>query len=126
VAAQPGPGFVFDTAPTPATVGAALAGLQIAVKEPERRERALTLARRLAANLALPEEPAACIVPIVLGSPEAAVAASAHLAASGFLVTAIRPPSVPAGTARLRFTTTAAHRGADVDDAAAALATLRP
>jgi 8-amino-7-oxononanoate synthase len=108
--------FVYDTAPAPAVVGAALAGIRLAASEGWRRDRALAAARQLAGGLALPE-PAACIVPLVVGTPEAALAASAALEAEGLRVVAIRPPTVPAGTARLRFTTSAA-----LDDGAVAAA----
>ncbi|MGH8909280.1 MAG: 8-amino-7-oxononanoate synthase, partial [Egibacteraceae bacterium] len=109
-------GFVFDTAPAPAAVGAALRALEIAAAEPWRRAHALALARRLASGLGL-AEPAACVVPLVLGEPEAALRASAQLADAGLLVVAIRPPSVPPGTARLRFAVTAAHTDAQIDRA---------
>ena len=115
--------FVFDTAPAPAVVGAALEALDLSRDEPWRRSRATTLARRLAAGLGV-APPAACVVPLVVGEPDAAMAASAALAAAGLLVVAIRPPSVPAGTARLRFAVTAALEGADVDRAVAAARTL--
>jgi 8-amino-7-oxononanoate synthase len=54
-------------------------------------------------------------VPLIIGSADAALAASAVLEAAGFLVAAIRPPTVPAGTARLRFTFSALHGEEDVD-----------
>ena len=55
------------------------------------------------------------IVPVILGSPEAALAMSARLRSAGFWAVAIRPPTVPAGTARLRLAFTAVHEEADVD-----------
>ena len=58
-----------------------------------------------------PESP---IVPLILGDAEATLAASALLEAEGFLVTGIRPPTVPAGTARLRCTFTAEHKDEDI------------
>ncbi len=109
-------GFVFDTAPAPAVVGAALQALDIAAAEPWRRATALRLARRLAAGLGV-AEPAACVVPLVLGEPEAALRASAALAEAGLLVVPIRPPTVPPGTARLRFAISAAHTEAEIDRA---------
>ncbi len=108
--------FAFDTAPVPAAVGAALKAIAIASAQPWRRAHALALARRLARGLGVPE-PAACIVPLVLGDPRSALSASAALAEAGLLVVAIRPPSVPPGTARLRFTVTAAHTDAEIDRA---------
>jgi 8-amino-7-oxononanoate synthase len=111
--------FVFDTAPVPAAAGAALRALEIAAAEPWRRAHALALTRRLADGLAergfRVAEPAACIVPLVLGEPDVALRVSAALAEAGLLVVAIRPPSVPPGTARLRFTATAAHTAAQID-----------
>jgi 7-keto-8-aminopelargonate synthetase-like enzyme len=70
-----------------------------------------------------PAHPSA-IVPIVLGSEQAALAAAQHLLDQGLLVPAIRPPTVPPGTSRLRLTLSAGHRDADVARLAAALATL--
>ncbi|MGH8898014.1 MAG: 8-amino-7-oxononanoate synthase [Egibacteraceae bacterium] len=109
-------GFIFDTAPAPAVVGAALRALEIAAAEPWRRATALRLARRLADGLGA-TEPAACVVPLVLGEPEPALRASAALAEAGLLVVPIRPPTVPPGTARLRFAISAAHTEAEIDRA---------
>jgi 8-amino-7-oxononanoate synthase len=110
-------GFVFDTALAPAATGAALQALEIAAAEPWRRVRALRLARRLAAGLGA-AEPAACVVPLVLGECETVMRASAALAEHGLLVVPIRPPTVPPGTARLRFSVSAAHTEAEIDRAA--------
>jgi 8-amino-7-oxononanoate synthase len=124
-------GFVYDTAPTPAAVGGALEALRIARVEPWRREHATALARHLADELASPDRaagdadsPAACIVPWVVGETDAAVAASAELRRAGLLATAIRPPTVPDGGARLRFAVSADHTGADVTRAVEALTEL--
>ena len=65
------------------------------------------------------------IVPVVLGSEERAVAASAALLERGLWVPAIRPPTVPPGTSRLRVTLSAAHTDEQVDRLVAALASLR-
>ena len=99
--------FVFDTAPPPTVIGAAREGLRLARTEPERRERALRHARRLAEGLDLPA-PAACVVPLMIGAPADAMRLMEGLAEDGYLVVAIRPPTVPDGTARLRFSTSAA------------------
>ena len=58
--------------------------------------------------------PASPIVPILLGDADRALAASAGLEKDGFLVAAIRPPTVPVGTSRLRVTFTAGHEAADI------------
>jgi len=62
----------------------------------------------------------------VLGSSEATMAAGARLRAAGFLVGAVRPPTVPRGTARLRITVSAAHEEAQIDGLLAALAPALP
>lgn len=112
--------FIYTTGLPPASAGAALAALDILEAEPERRAKPLALARRFAANLGLaPAESA--IVPIMVGDARRALALSADLEAQGYLVVAIRPPTVPEGTARLRVAFSAAHREADVDALAEAL-----
>ena len=55
------------------------------------------------------------IVPVILGAPEAALAMSARLREAGLWATSIRPPTVPAGTSRLRLAFTAAHQESDID-----------
>ena len=113
-------GFVFDTALAPPAAGAALAALSIARAETDRRERAVGLAKELAAALAV-EPPAACVVPVLVGDTARAVELQQRLSAVGFDVVAIRPPTVPDGTARLRLTTTARHTIDDVRAVAAAI-----
>jgi 8-amino-7-oxononanoate synthase len=112
--------FVYTTGLPPAAVGAAIAALDIIAADPALCARPLTLARRFARRTGL-AEPESAIVPLIVGSPERALAASARLAESGFLVTAIRPPTVPDGTARLRFAFSAAHADEDVDALAEAV-----
>lgn len=112
--------FIFTTGPAPAAAGAALEALRVAADEPWRRERALQLADRLRAGLfglGLTLTPsAAAIVPVILGSEAAAVLTSARLLDRGFYVCPIRPPTVPAGTSRLRITVTAGHTEGQVDE----------
>ncbi|GJD93816.1 aminotransferase class I/II-fold pyridoxal phosphate-dependent enzyme [Methylobacterium iners] len=115
--------FVYTTGLPPASAAAALAALAIVEDEPERAVRPLTLARRFTARLGLPEAESP-IVPVLVGEAEAALALSAALEARGFLVVAIRPPTVPAGTARLRVAFSAAHGEDQVDGLAEALGTL--
>jgi 8-amino-7-oxononanoate synthase len=111
--------FVFTTALPPAACGAALAALDVVEREPERRARLAALGERMKAGLArlgfpLPRV-VAPIFPVVLGEERVALEASARLRPRGFFVRAIRPPTVPAGTSRLRVTLTAGHDEAQVD-----------
>jgi 8-amino-7-oxononanoate synthase len=115
--------FVYSTGLPPGTVGAAIRSLQIIASEPARVARPLAHARRFTRALALPDASSA-IVPIELGTPEHALAASQRLRDAGFLVVAIRPPTVPAGTARLRLTFSAAHSEAQIDALVEAVAAL--
>ena len=98
---------------------AARAALRLAETEPWRRERVLAnaaLFRRLAAAAGLAiGESVTPIQPVLLGDPRAAVAASDALLERGLLVTAIRPPTVPEGTSRLRVTLSAEHTTAEVE-----------
>jgi 8-amino-7-oxononanoate synthase len=111
--------FVFTTALPPAACGAALAGLDVLRDEPERLARLDALARRMRAGLARLgfdlSRVVAPIFPVVLGSEERALAASRALRARGFFVRAIRPPTVPRGTSRLRVALTAGHSEPQVD-----------
>jgi 8-amino-7-oxononanoate synthase len=77
-------------------------------REPDYAALPLAKAKVFARGAGLPE-PVSPIVPIVLGEAKAALEASRMLADNGFLVVAIRPPTVPVGTARLRLTFTAQH-----------------
>lgn len=110
---------VFSTALPPATVAAAHHALRLARDETWRRAQVVELvghfhARLRAAGLPVPASKTA-IQPVVIGTDAAAVAASQALLAAGYLVTAIRPPTVPEATARLRITLTAAHTTGQVD-----------
>jgi 8-amino-7-oxononanoate synthase len=100
--------LVYSTALPPAMAAAAIAALTIVESEPELTAKPLAKARAFTSHLDLPEAQSP-IVPLILGDAEAALQASRKLASEGFLVTPIRPPTVPAGTARLRFAFTAMH-----------------
>jgi 8-amino-7-oxononanoate synthase len=117
--------FVYTTGLPPASVAAALAALDIIEADPGWAASPLAKARGFAALLGLPE-PASQIVPIVIGDSRAAMAASRALEEAGFLVTAIRPPTVAEGTARLRMTFTAGHSDAQVAALAAAVRRILP
>ena len=118
--------FVYTTAMPPALAAAACESVQIAREEEWRREKLRALIARFragAAQLGLPlADSRSAIQPIVLGDTERAVIASRVLEQKGLLVTAIRPPTVPAGKARLRVTLSAAHEEPDVDRLLDALA----
>lgn len=124
--------FVFTTALPPALCAAARRALQIVREEPERRLRLHENVRRFAAGcerLGLRTRPdgapagerRSAVVPVILGDPRAAVAASERLRARGILARAIRPPTVPEGTSRIRFALRADHTAAQIDAALAAL-----
>jgi len=118
--------YIYTTALPSAVAVATLASLRIATAEEWRREKLRELIGRFrdgAKQLDIDVLPSATpIQPVVVGDSAAALAASAALEARGILVTAIRPPTVPQGTARLRITLTAAHEHADVDRLLDALA----
>src|SRR5512144_1363328 len=118
--------FVFTTALPPAACGAALAALDVVAGEPARRERLGALAARMKEGLARLGFDVARVVapifPVVLGTEERALAAARALRERGFFVRAIRPPTVPRGTSRLRVSLTAAHEEAQVDAFLGALA----
>jgi 8-amino-7-oxononanoate synthase len=111
---------IYSTAMPPAAAAAALAALGVArsTEGDDRRARLGRLVDRVAPGHPTP------IVPVVLGPEDRAVAASAALLDRGLLVPAIRPPTVPPGTSRLRVTLSAAHTDAHVDALVAALTAL--
>jgi 8-amino-7-oxononanoate synthase len=105
--------LLFTTGLPPFTLAAALKALEILQSEPERASLALTHAA-LFCNVMGMQPPQSQIVPYLAGSAEVALRLSALLKERGFWVPAIRPPTVPQGTARLRIAFTAAHREEDV------------
>lgn len=116
--------LVYATGLPPASAGAALAALEIIEADPDLTEKPLAKARLFTRRLGLPDAESP-IVPVIFGGAEAALAASAALENLGFLVVAIRPPTVPEGTARLRLAFSAVHDDADVIRLADAIAHLR-
>ena len=95
------------------SAAAALAALELIETNPALCAGPNSKARLFANAIGLPV-PEAAIIPLILGSPERALKAADDLAARGFLITAIRPPTVPEGTARLRIAFSAAHKNKDV------------
>lgn len=118
--------YIYTTALPAAVAGASLAALDIIEGEPERRAHLQKLIARFRNGIAaLPLEllPSTTpIQPLLIGDAARAVSISEALFARGVLVTAIRPPTVPQGTARLRITLTATHTLADVEQLLATLA----
>jgi 8-amino-7-oxononanoate synthase len=100
--------LIYSTGLPPASVAAAIAALDVIAREPGLSDLPLAKARRFTALTGLPEAQSA-IVPVIIGEESAALAASRRLEDEGFLVTPIRPPTVPDGTARLRLTFCARH-----------------
>jgi 8-amino-7-oxononanoate synthase len=120
--------YIYTTATPPALAEATRVSLAIARREGWRRERLgahIARLRAAAAGLGLPlADSATPIQPLMAGSSRRALAWSTALESAGILVTAIRPPTVPEGTARLRITLSAAHTDADLDRLIEALADL--
>jgi len=111
--------YIYTTSQPPAVACATLRSLQLLREEGWRREQLASLIARFRAGvsaigLQLMDSPTP-IQPIVVGSSARALALSAALRERGILVTAIRPPTVPRGTARLRVTLCATHTHADID-----------
>ncbi len=110
--------LVFSTALPAALCAAAEAAVDIVERDEAVRARLWRNIRRFAdglRSLGLPAETRSAIFPVILGEPERALEASRALRARGLLVKAIRPPTVPEGTSRLRFCLSAAHTEGQVD-----------
>ena len=105
--------LIYSTGLPPAIVAAAIAALELIERDPAYAAEPLRKARLFKRALDLPEAQSA-IVPVIVGDAADALAASDTLRDHGFLVIAIRPPTVPAGTARLRFAFTAQHDDRDI------------
>jgi 8-amino-7-oxononanoate synthase len=106
--------FIYSTGLPPPVVAAAIASLDVIETEPAYAAEPLRKARLFTRALNLPEAQSA-IVPLIVGETEAALSASELLREEGFLVVAIRPPTVPTGTARLRFAFTAQHPEPEIE-----------
>ena len=116
--------FIFTTAPPPSSAAAATTAIRIIQREPERRarlwanrERLFTGLTQLGFDLSPSVSP---IIPILVGSAETALAFAEHLFAEGIYAPAIRPPTVPDATSRIRITVTAEHTAVHIDQALAA------
>lgn len=107
--------FIFDTGLAPAAVGAALAALHVVAAEPWRPDAVLRHARELAVVCDVAEVPTSAVVSVILGHPEVALAAATACLDAGVRVGCFRPPTVPAGTSRLRLTARASLDAAELD-----------
>lgn len=111
--------YVFTTAQPPAIAMASIESLRLIKGEPQHRENLqnnITYFKRCAEESGLASsESGTAIQPIIIGDVEKTLALSEHLFENGFLVTAIRPPTVPEGTARLRITLSATHSKSQVE-----------
>jgi 8-amino-7-oxononanoate synthase len=120
--------YIFSTALAPPAAAAARRAVALAQQEPERRRHLLGLAdllREQLCRVGFPDTGSRCqIVPVVVGKSRTALAFSASLEEQGLLVPAIRPPSVPEDTARLRISLSAGHSEQDVARLAEALKAL--
>lgn len=112
--------FVFSTAPPPAAAEAVDEALDLIAEQPGLRRHVRALARGLRERLGMPPDDSP-VLPVVLGANDAAVEAAARLQSAGYDVRAIRPPTVPAGTARLRVSLNAGLTADELDRFAAVL-----
>lgn len=106
--------LVYSTGLPPPVVAAAIAALDLIAGDPAYAALPLRKARAFTARAGLPAA-VSPIVAVIVGAPEDALAAARMLEAEGFLAAPIRPPTVPAGTARLRLAFTARHDDADIE-----------
>ncbi|MFV8780982.1 8-amino-7-oxononanoate synthase [Microbulbifer sp. SA54] len=116
--------YIYTTGMPPAVAAGNLAAIELMQREPLRRvlQNRIEYFRTRAGALGLPlKNSLSAIQPLVLGSEETVLAVAQHLQQRGFLVGAIRPPTVPAGTARLRITLSAAHFEQQIDGLLGAL-----
>lgn len=120
--------FIYTTAPTVANCAAALAAVEILSTEPGRRERLKQNAEYLRTRLnqigANTGPSTSHIIPVIIGGEKETLTVSKRLYEAGFFVPAIRPPTVPAGTARLRLSVQCEHTGEQMDRLCQELAKL--
>lgn len=115
--------FIFDTGLAPPAAGGALAALRVLRAQPALPGRVLDAAAAIAAAAGAPR-PVSAVISVILGEPARAVNAATECLRRGVRVGCFRPPSVPAGTSRLRLTAHAALTGADLERVAQVLATV--
>ncbi len=113
--------FMFTTAPPPSSAAAAIAALRVMQREPERRARLWANRERLFSGLTqlgFTLSPSASpIMPILVGNADTALSFAEHLFVEGVYAPAIRPPTVPDATSRIRVTVTSEHTSSHIDQA---------
>jgi glycine C-acetyltransferase/8-amino-7-oxononanoate synthase len=118
--------LIFSTAPPPPVVAGAMAALELLIEQPLRPQKLQAQAAMLRDELAAAGLPVAAgetqIIPLIVGEADAAVAMSKAALARGVFAQAIRPPTVPAGSSRLRLTVMASHTSSELAAAASSLA----
>jgi len=110
--------FIYSTALPPSVIAASQQAIRLLAEEPERRERLLEMSsrfRREVSALGLETLGESQIVPVVAGDTETALSWSRELFEAGYWVPAIRPPTVPKGSSRLRFSLNFTHSPEDMD-----------
>ncbi len=121
--------FIYTTALPPACSAASLAALKIVQREPQRRQRVMTLAAAVKKELTAMgwncADSATPIIPVMIGEPEDALRAAAFLRERGIFITAIRPPTVPPRSARLRISLMAIHTDSQIQQLLDAMKALR-
>ena len=115
----------YSTALPPAVLASAAEALKMIEDDKDLVARPLAKARLFTERMGL-EAAQSAIVPLIVGDPQKALWAAGALEDEGFLVIAIRPPTVPEGTSRLRFTFSAAHTDGDIERLAEALQRIGP
>jgi 8-amino-7-oxononanoate synthase len=118
-----GRAFIFSTSLPASVAAAAEAAVHAITHEPDRRRRLREIARHVREELGMTGD--SPIIPIILGTETAALDAAAALREEGMLVGAVRPPTVPKGTSRLRVTVCSEHSDTEVDELISALVKLR-
>ncbi len=114
--------LIYSTALPPSVLAASNEAISIIANNPDICQNSLENAQYFAEKMGL-KKPDGTIVPLVIGESDAALAASKNLYDNGYLVSAIRPPTIPKGTARLRFTFSSLHKRQDIDNMCALMST---
>lgn len=112
--------LIFSTAASPLAIAAAMDGVGAITDQPDLRQQVRAHARRIRGAIGLHHRPAEeseiPIIPVVIGGNESTLRIAQRAVEAGFFVPAIRPPTVPQGTSRLRISISASHTQSEIDD----------